>query len=72
VQTLCFTQTVRLSGDSKISTSTEHLVASPEEAHDAGAAPACLVAAFMDGFGDQDTSAWESGEATVLGGKPRC
>jgi hypothetical protein len=60
VQTLCFTQTVRLSGDNKIAISTEHIVASPEEAHNAGAASACLVAAFMDGFGNQDTSAWES------------
>jgi hypothetical protein len=32
---------------------------SPEEAQDAGATSARLVAAFIDGYGNSDTSAWQ-------------
>jgi hypothetical protein len=59
VQTLRFTRQDRVERDNRIAISTEHVVGSPEEAQQAGAASALLVAAFVNGYGNSDTSAWQ-------------
>ena len=60
MQSLRFTQQIRVERDNRISISTEQIVDSPEEAQEAGATSARLVAAFIDGYGAEDTSAWRS------------
>jgi hypothetical protein len=59
VQTLRFTQQIRVERDNRISISTEHIVDSPEDAQEAGATSAELVAAFINGYGNADTSIWQ-------------
>jgi hypothetical protein len=59
VQPLRFTQQIRIDRDNRIAISTEQIVDRPEEAHEAGAASAELVAAFINGYGNTDTSAWQ-------------